>query len=143
MADLDRILEMFDRVPKVIDPRTHAALDYFTAAAFFVAAGLLWKKPAAVATALINGGMVLGMSLLTDYDGDGRRPISFPTHGKLDIVQASLAMFLPTALRFGSEPEALFFRAQALNEGMVVALTDFQSSRREQEEAEPAAEIAG
>jgi hypothetical protein len=52
-------------------------------------------------------------------------------------------MFLPTALGFGSEPEALFFRAQALNEGMVVALTDFQSSRRELEEAEPAAEIAG
>lgn len=119
------------RFPKVIDPRTHAALDYFTAAAFFIAAGLFWGgKRRAAASALINGKMVLGMSLLTDYDGHGRRPISFPTHGKLDVVQAGLAATLPMILGFSHQPGSLFFRMQSMNELMVVALTDWESKTR-------------
>jgi hypothetical protein len=129
MPGLDSIFEAFDRIPKVINPRTHAALDYVTAAGFFIAAGVFWnRKPKAATTALINGGMVLGLTLLTDYDGDGKRPISFPTHGKLDAVQAAMAMFMPTVLGFGDDRSALFFRAQALNECAVIALTDFHAS---------------
>ena len=129
MPDLDSIFEAFDRIPKVINPRTHAALDYVTAAGFLIAAGLFWKKkPKAATTALVNGSMVLGLALLTDYDGDGKRPISFPTHGKLDAVQAAMAMFMPTVLGFGDDSSALVFRAQALNECAVIALTDFQGS---------------
>lgn len=125
-----RIADAAERLPKIIDPRTHAALDFFTAAAFFIAGGLFWgRNPRAATSAVINGKMVLGMSLLTDYDGDHRRPISFPTHGKLDVVQAGLAATLPMILGFGHEPGALFFRMQAMNELMVVALTDWEWKR--------------
>lgn len=125
------IANAVERFPKVIHPRTHAALDYFTAAAFFIAAGLFWRgNRRAAASALINGKMVLGMSLLTDYDGDGHRPISFPTHGKLDVVQAGLAATLPSILGFSHKPGSLFFRMQSMNELMVVALTDWESKTR-------------
>lgn len=77
--------------------------------------------------------MVLGLALLTDYDGDGKRPISFPTHGKLDAVQAAMAMFMPTVLGFGDDRSALVFRAQALNECAVIALTDFQGAAKTSE----------
>lgn len=125
-----RIANAVESFPKIIDPRTHAALDYFTAAAFFIVGGLFWgRNRRAAATALINGKMVLGMSLLTDYDGDRRRPISFSVHGKLDVVQAGLAATLPAILGFGDEPGALFFRMQAMNELMVVALTHWESKK--------------
>lgn len=130
MALRTRIANVIEGFPKLIGPSTHAALDYFTAAAFLIAGGMFWgRNRSATASALINGGMVLGMSLLTDYDGERKRPISFPTHGKLDVVQAGLAATMPAVLGFADEPGAVFFRAQAMNEIMVVGLTDWKSER--------------
>ena len=118
-------------VPKLIDPDTHAVLDYLTASAFFVAGGAAWgsNKRAGVA-ALINGFMVLGMSLFTDYSGSAKKWIPFETHGKLDVVQMSMAATMPTLMGFGDSKAAAFFRGQALNEALVVSLTDW--SRRNQ-----------
>ena len=131
MDILDRLLQSSRRMPKLVDPRTHAALDYLTISAFFVMAGAFWPgNKRAAATAMINGGMVLGVSLLTDYDGDGKRPISFRTHGKLDMVQAMTAIGLPTLLGFGGTAAALPFRLQAANEGMVVGITDWEQAQR-------------
>jgi hypothetical protein len=76
--------------------------------------------------ALINGTFVLGLTLLTDYDGDGKRPISFRKHGELDVVQAALAAGLPTMMGFGNSWAALPFRLQAGNEMLVVSVTDFK-----------------
>jgi hypothetical protein len=118
-------------VPKLIDPDTHAALDYLTISAFFVAAGLTWgsNKRAGIA-ALINGAMVLGVSMFTDYSGSAKKLIPFETHGKLDVVQMCMAATMPTLMGFGDSKAAAFFRGQALNEAMVVSLTDW--SRRNQ-----------
>lgn len=126
MDFLDRALNSGRRFPKLVDPRTHAALDYLTISAFFVMASAFWgRNHRAAATALVNGGMVLGATLLTDYDGDGKRPISLRTHGKLDIMQMLAAAGMPSLLGFGNEPAALPFRLQALNEAMVVGITDW------------------
>jgi hypothetical protein len=115
-------------VPKVFDPKTHAVLDYLTTSAFLVMGAAFWgRHKRATAVSLINGIMVLGMSLLTDYDGDGKRPISFETHGKLDLVQAAMAGGLPSLLGFGGSAAAVPFVAQAANEIVVVSVTDFQS----------------
>ena len=118
-------------VPKVIDPDTHAVLDYLTASAFFVAGAASWdgNKRAGIA-ALINGFMVLGMSLFTDYSGSAAKLIPFETHGKLDVVQMAMAATMPTVMGFGDSKAAAFFRGQALNEAMVISLTDW--SRRNQ-----------
>ncbi|HEU5451625.1 MAG TPA: hypothetical protein VFU76_06550 [Terriglobales bacterium] len=126
MDFLDRVLDSSRRFPKLVDPRTHAALDYLTISAFFVMAGAFWgRNKRAAATALVNGGMVLGVSLLTDYDGDGKRPISLRTHGKLDLGQMLTAAGMPSLLGFGSESAALPFRLQAMNEALVVGITDW------------------
>jgi hypothetical protein len=126
---LEKILDRIQALPlpKAIDPRTHAALDYLTTSAFLIMGSyFLNRNRRAAFTALLNGFMVLGISMLTDYDGDGRRPISFETHGEMDVVQAAMAFSLPTLLGFGGKAAARPFRIQALNELMVIGLTDFR-----------------
>ena len=129
------VLEQLDRIPgipKGIKPQTHRLLDWATIGAFFVMAGVMWgrNKRGSIA-ALVNGGLVLGTTLLTDYDGDGKRPLSFPTHGKLDMVQASMAAAAPTVLGFADEHpgHAWLFRGQAINETMVVRMTDWDAAK--------------
>ena len=118
-----------DIVPKGIDPDTHAVLDYLTISAFLTVAGAAWNsnKRASVA-AMINGFFVLGYSMFTDYAGSAQKRIPFRTHGKLDVVQAGMALTMPTLMGFSGTKAATFFHGQALNEGMVIAMTDW--SRR-------------
>lgn len=113
-------------VPKSIDRDTHAVLDYLTVSAFLTVAGATWNnnKRASIA-ALINGFMVLGVSMFTDYSGAAKRLIPFETHGKLDTVQMAMAATMPTLLGFSDTKAATFFHSQALNEGMVISLTDW------------------
>jgi hypothetical protein len=122
-------------VPQIINPQQHKVLDYLTIGAFALVGGLLighrrrTSRRAGIA-AFINAGMVLGATLLTDYDGDGRRPLSFETHGKLDIAQAAMAATAPHLFGFADEGKAWFVRGQALNEAMVIAMTDWAAGAR-------------
>lgn len=115
-------------VSKSINPAQHAALDYGVAATFF-ALGMRYRgrNAAASALAFINGGMVLGTSLLTDYPGGLWGKISFKTHGTLDVVQAALAGFGPLLFGFSHTPESRTFYGQAMSEIGVVAMTDWNS----------------
>jgi hypothetical protein len=134
MDMLDRVLDRTQRLPKVVDPATHSVLDYLTISFFFISAGLFWgRHKRAAATALINGGMVLGLSMLTDYPG-GLKKISFRNHGKGDILQALTAAGLPHLLGFGTDSAALPFHMQALNEAMVIGITDFDSEEARAQE---------
>lgn len=130
MSILDRILDRTQRFPKYVDPPTHAALDYLTVSYFMVVAGALWggHRRAAV-SALINGGMVLGLSMLTDYPG-GLKKISFHTHGKGDIMQMMTAATLPVILGFAGSSAATPLFGQALNELAVISVTDFDAQQR-------------
>jgi len=133
MSFLDLILDRTQRLPKLVDPAAHLAMDYLTASYFFVLAGLFWgRHNRATATALINGGMVLGVSMLTDYPA-GLKKIGFRDHGKADIVQMLTAAGLPSVLGFGNEAAALPFRLQALKEAMIIAITDFDSRKARQQ----------
>ena len=116
-------------VSKTISPTQHAVLDYGVAATFF-ALGMRYRgrNTAAATLAFINGGMVLGMSLFTDYPGGVWRKISFKTHGTLDVVQGSLAGVGPALFGFADEPEARAFYAQAVSEAGVVSMTDWNSA---------------
>ena len=69
--------------------------------------------------------MVAGVSLLTDYEGSGNKPISFKLHGTLDAVQATKAALAPVLYDFADEPESAFFYGQAINELAVIASTDW------------------
>ena len=115
-------------MPKYIDSRTHAVLDYLTAGAFFaLGVSMLGHHSRASALAFANAGAVLGLSLMTDYPGGVFRKISFETHGMIDAVQAAMTAGGPMLLGFAHEPEAQPFHAQAVVEAGVIAATDWNS----------------
>lgn len=128
-VDESTIPDAFRTVPKYISPRTHAWLDVAVTSYFF---GLgVWfairGKGRAATAAFINGGMVAGVSLMTDYDGDEEKPISFKMHGTLDALQATTAALGPVLHGFADEPEAKYFWGQAANEVAVISTTDWDA----------------
>lgn len=123
------IPDAFRGAPKLITPRVHRWLD-IAVTGYFVVLGAICtsrgrKGPAAAA--FINAGMVAGVSALTDYNGDGTKPISFKLHGTLDAVQAATAALGPVLHGFADESEAAFFYGQAANEVAVIASTDWDA----------------
>jgi hypothetical protein len=129
----DILARSSNQMPKPISPRVHAWLDVAVTGYFLALAAFCWRRDhkRGAALAIANAGMVAGVSAMTDYYGDGTKPISFPTHGVLDIAQAGVAGAGPALLGFADEPEAKYFFAQAANEGMVVSMTDWQAGSRE------------
>jgi len=127
------LIRSSQQMPKPISPRVHSWLDVAVTGYFVALAVLCWRRDnkRAAALAAMNAGMVAGVSATTDYDGDGRRPISFPAHGVLDVVQGTTAGFGPALMGFADTAEAKYFYGQAANEGMVVAMTDWQAGARE------------
>jgi hypothetical protein len=115
-------------VRKVIDPARHALLDYGVAATYLMmGANLMSRHKTAATLAFINGGMVLGMSLMTDYPGGVWRRISFPMHGALDVMQAAVAGLGPVVMGFAQDEEARAFYGQAISELGVIAATDWHA----------------
>ena len=116
-------------IQTTISPAQHAVLDYGVASTF-LALGftLLPRHRPAAALAFVNGAMVLGMSLLTDYPGGVYRKLSFRGHRTGDIVQAALAGLGPVVLGFGTDPEAKYFYGQAISEAGVIAATDWNAA---------------
>jgi hypothetical protein len=119
--------DAFRNVPKAISPKVHAWLD-FAVTTYFLGVGVwcaIRGKRGATTAAFLEAGMVAGMSLLTDYSGNGQKPINFKLHGTLDAVQGAMAAMDPLVHGFAGEPEAAFFYGQAANELAVIALTDW------------------
>lgn len=121
------IPDAFEKAPKLISPTVHAWLDV-AVTTYFLGIGTWFairrNKGAAIA-AFINAGMVAGVSLFTDYQGTGEKPINFKLHGTLDAVQAATAALGPVLHGFAGEREAMFFYGQAANEVAVIATTDW------------------
>jgi len=113
----------------VIGPARHSVLDYSVAARFFTLGATIPEVQSRSCHAgVLNGAMVLGMSLFTDYPGGVWRKISFRTHGALDIGQAAFAGLGPVLFGFAGDPEARTFYAQAVSEAGVVAATDWNDT---------------
>ena len=118
-----------DGTMKPISPAQHAVLDYGVAAMFFgVGASLLSRHRPAAQLAFLNGAMVLGMSMLTDYPGGVFRTLSFQAHRTGDIIQAAVAGLGPVVMGFANDPEATYFYGQALSEAAVIAATDWNGA---------------
>lgn len=123
------IPDAFRRAPKLISPRVHAWLDV-AVTTYFLGLGVWFAvrgKGRAAAAAFVNGSMVAGVSMLTDYDGDGKKPINFKMHGTMDAVQMTMAGLGPIMHGFAGEPESKYFYAQAANELGVIATTDWDA----------------
>jgi hypothetical protein len=113
----------------MISPAQHAMLDYGVAATFlaFGFSVLARHRPAAT-LAFVNGAMILGISMLTDYPGGVFRSLSFRAHRTGDIGQAILAGLGPVLFGFADDPEAKFFYGQAASEVAVIGATDWDAA---------------
>jgi len=123
----ETIPDSFANVPKLISPRVHAWLDV-AVTGYFLTLGAVFaarRKSGPATAAFVNAGMVAGVSLFTDYQGTGEKPINFKLHGTLDAVQATAAALGPVLHGFASEAESAFFYGQAANEVAVIAFTDW------------------
>jgi hypothetical protein len=128
-AQTDIVPDNDGRIPAVISPAQHAMLDYGVASTFLaLGVTLLPRHRPAAALAILNGAMVLGMSLLTDYPGGLYRTLSFRAHRTGDIAQAALAGLGPVLFGFAGDPEAKYFYGQALSEAGVIAATDWDAA---------------
>ena len=126
------IPDAFRKAPKLISPRVHAWLD-FAVTGYFLGLGTWFAvrgKVGPAAAAFVNAGMVAGVSLFTDYEGTGEKPISFKMHGTLDALQATAAAVGPAIHGFAGETEAAFFYGQAANEIAVLATTNWDEGMR-------------
>jgi hypothetical protein len=114
------------KMPKVIDPTTHAVLDYAVAGSFLLMGILFWKrnKRAAVGS-FFCGGAAAANILFTDYPGGSHKVVSYKAHGHIETGIAGMTAALPRLLRFEDEPEAKFFDLEALANAVIVGLTDF------------------
>ena len=135
LRDVDEttIPDAFRGVPKYISPRAHSWLD-FAVSTYFLGLGVWFAmhgKGRAATAAFINAAMVGGVSALTDYHGDGRKPISFKMHGTFDAVQAAHAALDPNIYGFADQPEAKYFWGQAVKEVAVIATTDWDAGMPE------------
>ena len=114
---------------KPISPAQHAMLDYSVAATFLAFGfSVLPHHRRAAALAFVNGAMVLGMSLMTNYPGGVFRTLSFRAHRTGDVVQAALAGLGPALFGFANSAEAKYFYGQAASEVGVIAATDWDAA---------------
>src|SRR5690242_4548426 len=107
----EKTVDIFNRAPKPISPQVHRWLDIAVTSAFAVMGGIFLSRGRgrAATAAFVNAGMVAGVSMFTDYDGDGVKPISFKMHGFMDIMQAATAASAPLTFGFAGDREAAFF----------------------------------
>ena len=95
------------RLPKVINPTTHAMLDYAVAGSFLLMGVLFLKRnKRAAASSLLCAGAAAANILLTDYPGGSRQVIDYKTHGVIDEGIAGMTAAMPRFVGFGDEPEA-------------------------------------
>ena len=125
----DQLMNFADQVPKVINPRAHAVIDYMTAGTFFAMGFAMRGRHAQASTlAFANGAAVLALSAMTDYPGGLFRAVSFKMHGVADLVLAAMCGAGPAMMGFAGQPEAQAFHAQAALELGVIAATDFEAA---------------
>ena len=117
-----------DRLPKVISPSTHAALDYLIVGATFLTGAGLWNRHRrAAVTALAAGVSELGTILSTKFPGGVFPGMSFVRHAQVSMGQSAALAAAPMLLGFGRGQGAWLFPAHAALIGIVDAMTDFKA----------------
>ncbi|HVH86859.1 MAG TPA: hypothetical protein VM912_09045 [Terriglobales bacterium] len=114
-------------LPKVINPKTHAIIDWATAGAFTASGALLWRKNKRAALAsMICGNLVGSLIFLTDCPGGVWKKISFETHGNIDPGVSALVASMPNLLGFSGESESKLFQSMGIGLAAVRSMTNFE-----------------
>jgi hypothetical protein len=125
------------RMPKMISPRVHSALDYAVAGSFLLAGALFWKRNRRAAIgSLLCGGATAAVSLLTDYPGGVRKVIPYPLHGQIDTGLIAMTAAMPRLVDIEDDPEAKFFSGEAVAKTAISAMTNFDYNQRKRSRRE-------
>lgn len=126
-----------NRMPKMISPRVHAALDYAVAGSFVLMGALLWKRNRRAAIgSLLCGGATAAVSLLTDYPGGVRKVIPYTMHGQIDTGLVAMTAAMPRLVSIQNDREAKFFARQAVAKTVITAMTNFDRVQRKRSQRE-------
>lgn len=119
---------MAKRLPKMIDPKTHAVLDYVVAGMFIAAGTIYWKRNRrASVSSFVCGAATAMNALVTDYPGGVWKKLDYQKHGRIDAGLVGAVGTMPTLMGFADADEARFFKMQSIAEAAVTALTDFDA----------------
>ena len=114
------------RMPKMITPRAHAALDYAIAGSFFLMGALLWKRNRRAGMgSLLCGGATAAVSVLTDYPGGVKKIIPYPLRKQIDTGLVAMAAAMPRLMDVEDKHDAKFFSRQALARTAITAMINF------------------
>lgn len=121
-----------NRMPKVINPTTHAVIDYLVAGTFFAMAATFFRRghKRAGISAIACGTAAAANSLLTDYPGGVYKVMSYQNHGRVDMGLGALTAALPGMMGLDTDAEGRFFQGMAVAETAVTAMTDFDAMDR-------------
>jgi hypothetical protein len=119
---------MSKRLPKIIDPKTHAIIDYVVAGIFVAAGAVYWKRNRRAAVGSFVCGAATAMNaMVTDYPGGVWKALDYQRHGRIDAGLVGAVGTMPTLMGFSDDEEARFFKVQSMTEAVVTALTDFDA----------------
>ncbi len=114
---------------KILEPKTHAVLDYGLAALFLLAPTLFDFSGTAATLSYMSGVVYVAASLLTKYPLGLIRLIPFPVHGVLESIMAAGWIVAPWLAGFADVPAARnFFVIAGLALLGVVSITDYRST---------------
>jgi hypothetical protein len=132
------------RLPKVITPRVHSAIDYAVAGSFLLAGAIFWKRNRRAAVgSILCGSATAAVSLLTDYSGRSHKPISYSMHGQIDTGLVAMTAAIPRLANIENAPEARFFAGQAIAKTAITAMTNFENGAHSLESGEDEDEHLG
>jgi hypothetical protein len=119
------------RMPKLLSPDAHCAVDYVMVGSFAAAGMWFWRRNRRAALASwICGGSMLGLTLLTSYPGKQRRAVAYPLHGKVETGIAAMVAAMPEFLRLEGDRERHYFTVKAGLLTILSNLTSFTAAER-------------
>jgi hypothetical protein len=122
-------LNFDDALPRVINSKQHAVIDYIHAATNFIVGAIFWKRnKRAAGAAFALGANVLANALMTDYELGVFRLYDFHVHGMLDYGVAATSAAMPALLGFHDEPEAKYFYGQGVGETAIAGISDYDDN---------------
>jgi hypothetical protein len=120
---------------KIISTKIHSYLDYITGISFLAAPMLLTfqDSPAAIWTLMAAGGVILSMSIFTNYEGGLIREVPISVHLNADII---------TGLLLAASPWIFGFSDHIYLPHLILGLFEFAAAILTSRNAFPAAESA-
>jgi hypothetical protein len=115
-----------DKIPGVIDSKTHGIIDYIHAGTNILAGFLFRNRSRAASNACFAlGGSILINALCTDYELGVFRLYDFKVHGIMDYGVAAASAAMPMLLGLEGTAEKSYFYGQGGGEATIAALTDY------------------